>query len=233
MIPAYGQVMIPAAMRCSFGEFVVDTDQRRVFARRGEVHLARKAFDLLSVLLENRPKALSKGELLSRMWPHTAVTEGNLATLIADLRKALGDDAQHPRCIRTVYAYGYAFAADVTEDRGEESRAAPSQWVLTSDEHEIALHEGVNTLGRSGPATVTISAPSISKRHARVSIAGEQVVLEDLQSKNGTWVGRNPVSGPTVVSDGDEIRLGALVLILRRSSRVSTTEPLNEKPITS
>jgi DNA-binding winged helix-turn-helix (wHTH) protein len=213
-------------MRIFFGEFVVDTDQRRVFDGGREIHLARKAFDLLRILLESRPKALSKDELLGRVWPQTAVSESNLATLIADLRRALGDDAQNPRWIRTVYAYGYAFAADAREQGAVAAPGTGSQWLLVSDEHEIALHEGANTLGRSGPDTIAVAAPSVSRRHARLVIDGEQVTIEDLQSRNGTWVGRAPVTGPTAIKDGDEIRLGALVLILRRALRVSTTEPL-------
>jgi DNA-binding winged helix-turn-helix (wHTH) protein len=214
-------------MNVSFGEFVVDTDQRRVFAGGREVHLARKAFDLLKVLLENRPKALTKDELISRVWPDTAVSENNLATLITDLRTAFGDDPRSPRWIRTVYGYGYAFAAEAIERcAGDATGAGESEWVLVADEKEIALHEGANILGRTAGITA-LDAPSVSRRHARVAIVGEQVLIEDLESKNGTWVGHAPVTGPTVLREGDEIRLGSIVLVLRRSSRVVSTETVD------
>lgn len=44
-------------MRVSFGEFVMDFDERRLFARTREVRLTPKGFDLLRLLIEHRPKA--------------------------------------------------------------------------------------------------------------------------------------------------------------------------------
>jgi len=100
-------------MRLAFGDFVIDFDQRRLLSAQQEVRLTPKAFDLLRLLIETRPKALSKQEIFDRLWPGTFVTENNLATLVADLRSSLGDQASEPRFIRTVYAFGYAFVGDI------------------------------------------------------------------------------------------------------------------------
>jgi len=91
-------------VRLSFGEFVIDFDERRLSSSGHEIRLTPKAFDLLRLLIETRPKALSKQEIFDRLWPGTFVTENNLATLVADLRSSLGDQASGPRFIRTVYA---------------------------------------------------------------------------------------------------------------------------------
>jgi len=217
--------MILLPMRISFGEFLVDTDQRRLFAGDREIRLAPKAFDLLRDLIENRPRALKKDELFKRIWPRTLVTESNLATLIADVRSALGDDAQHPRWIRTVYAYGYAFIGEAEERHGSEERCAQgSGWTLICGEREAVLHDGEHILGRTGSDVIVVDSPSVSRRHARILIAGERVTVEDLGSKNGTWVGQAPATGPTAVKDGDEIRLGSMVTVLRLATRASTTE---------
>jgi DNA-binding winged helix-turn-helix (wHTH) protein len=102
-------------VQVSFGEFIADFDQRRLFARDREIRLTPKCFELLSLLIEHRPRALKKDELFAGLWPDTFVTENTLATLVADLRSALGDDPHEPRFIRTVYVYGYALACDVVE----------------------------------------------------------------------------------------------------------------------
>src|SRR6188768_719293 len=128
--------MCTHVMRLAFGDFVIDFDERRLLSAQQEVRLTPKAFDLLRLLIETRPKALSKQEIFERLWPGTFVTENNLAALVADLRSSLGDQASEPRFIRTVYAFGYEPAAPVSPvaaalqrarvpaaGRGEHSRA--------------------------------------------------------------------------------------------------------------
>src|SRR5258705_9711151 len=95
-------------IRC--GECTFDAVRRQV--RRGDepVHLSPRAFDLLALLIARRPRALSKDELLTALWPQTFVTEANLAGLIAEIRRELGEDAREPRFLRTVHGFGYAFS---------------------------------------------------------------------------------------------------------------------------
>jgi pSer/pThr/pTyr-binding forkhead associated (FHA) protein len=54
-------------------------------------------------------------------------------------------------------------------------------------------------------------------------------MIEDLHSKNGTWVGLVEVTGPTPVRNGDEIRLGSVVVTIHRSANAMTTETV-ERP---
>ena len=95
--------MVPASFtgRVSFGLFVLDGGTREL--RRGQepLHLTPKAFDLLSTLIEQRPRAVSKAALYERLWPNTFVDEANLAILVAEIRAALGDSARKPAFIRT------------------------------------------------------------------------------------------------------------------------------------
>ena len=84
--------------------------ETRELRRRGEsVPLSPKAYQLLEVLVVNRPRALSKSELQERLWPDTFVLDKNLVNLVAEIREALGDNAAHPRFVRTVPKFGYAF----------------------------------------------------------------------------------------------------------------------------
>ena len=86
------------------------TPTTRELLRDGHsVPLSPKAFDLLSILVADRPKAISKSDLQERLWPATFVVEKNLANLVSEIRDALGDDPSNPRFIRTVHRFGYAF----------------------------------------------------------------------------------------------------------------------------
>src|SRR2546428_1645310 len=98
-------------MPTHFGEFTLDESRRQVFRAGEALRLSPKAFQLLSILIQESPRAISKNDLNERLWPGTFVTEGNLTTLVGELRSALGDDSLEPRFIRTLYGFGYAFAA--------------------------------------------------------------------------------------------------------------------------
>ena len=213
-------------MRVSFGEFVADFDERRVFAREREIRLTPKGFELLKLLIKNRPKALTKDELFASLWPGTFVTENTLATLVADLRVALEDDPRAPRFIRTVYAYGYAFACEAVEHQSAAADELPSAWTLIHEHREITLRSGENIIGRAGPGVVVFDSPTISRHHARITVAGDRVVVEDLDSKNGTWIGAAPVAGPTAIKDGCELRFGSVVVTLRFGGHLLSTETI-------
>ena len=77
--------------------------------------LSPKAFDLLCVLAESRPKAVEKETLMQRVWRDAFVSDGSLAVLVAELRTVLKDSATAPRIVRTVPRFGYAFCAQLIE----------------------------------------------------------------------------------------------------------------------
>ena len=72
----------------------------------------------------------------------------------------------------------------------------------------FVLGPGVNTIGREPRCTVFINDASVSRGHARLTIENDQATLEDQKSKNGTAVMGLPITGPTVLRDGDEIEFG-------------------------
>ena len=82
-----------------------------------DIALNGRAFDVLSYLIEHRPRVIGKDELLSAAWPGRVVEENNLGQAISSLRRALGTDANDHRFIRTVPGRGYSFVAKVEEQR--------------------------------------------------------------------------------------------------------------------
>lgn len=89
-----------------FDDFALDTGTRRLMWNDEEVHISPKAYDLLTLLIENRAQAMAKADLHEKIWPSIFVTETNLAGLVAELRRALQDSAEEPRYIRTVHRFG-------------------------------------------------------------------------------------------------------------------------------
>jgi DNA-binding response OmpR family regulator len=69
---------------------------RQLLSENGPIHLSPKAFDLLALLVQQRPDAIAKGDIHRRLWPETFVSDGSLAVLVAELRGALGDNASNP-----------------------------------------------------------------------------------------------------------------------------------------
>jgi pSer/pThr/pTyr-binding forkhead associated (FHA) protein len=72
----------------------------------------------------------------------------------------------------------------------------------------FVLVPGVNTIGREPGCTVCINDASVSRGHARITISGEDSVIEDLNSKNGTSVMGESIKTPTSLNDGDELEFG-------------------------
>ena len=71
---------------------MLDLETRELIRGGHRVPLSPKAFDLLGILVTDRPKAISKSDLQERLWPATFVVEKNLANLVSEIREALGDD---------------------------------------------------------------------------------------------------------------------------------------------
>lgn len=216
-----------------FGDFVLDLDAREL-RRGGEpVLLSPKAFQLLEVLAGNSPKALSKAALQEHLWPNTFVVEKNLVNLIAEIREALGEDAAQPRFVRTIQRFGYAFR-DTTEQpraRRESIRAPDVRFRLVWAGGRAGLGEGEHVLGRDPELGLFLDAPDVSRRHARIRIAGDEAMIDDLDSKNGTFLGDRRVASTTRLADGDSIRIGSVRLTFTavRSRGSTETKPPVER----
>ena len=75
---------------------------------------------------------------------------------------------------------------------------------------------GDMTIGRAPGSTVRLDDPAVSRRQARISVAGGEVLLEDAGSSYGTWLDGHRVEGPTRLRDGARIRIGDHELVVER-----------------
>jgi DNA-binding winged helix-turn-helix (wHTH) protein len=216
-------------MRVRFGDCVFDSEMRQLQRGPSAIDLPPKALLLLEALLEHRPKPISKQALQDRLWPDTFVSESNLARLVAELRQAVGDEGREPRLIRTVHRFGYAFVAEAYAlGPAGLSPANASGWLRWRD-RDYPLAEGDNLLGRDEDCVVALPSGKVSRRHARIRLTKGEALLEDLGSKNGTYVGDRRVEGPTALADGDEIRLGSVLLVFRARPAAGSTETAAER----
>jgi len=193
-------------MELHFGPFVLNLATREL-ARAGEpLHLSTKAFDLLAMLVRERPAVLSKASLQQRLWPDTFVAEANLANLIGEIRQALDDPSREPRYIRTIHRIGYAFCGDAAA--AGAPGPAPLCWIEWGSQRFL-LPPGEHVIGRDPDVSIRIDASTVSRRHARIAVTDAGATLDDFGSKNGTFVGDTRVTGPIALADGDGIRVGS------------------------
>lgn len=207
-------------MRLHFGEFCFDTDRRELTRNGEQVHLTTKAMQLFAILVEQRPKVLSKKRIYGDLWPDTFVEESNLSVLVHELRAALEDDARKPSFIKTAHGFGYGFIGDA------RAAADPSTIRLRTGSREFTLRNGENIVGRDSTAHVRLLGDGISRRHARITVDGERLTIEDLGSKNGTYVDGKRVDGSFELQSGNEIRVSneLMTVFVASPARSTVTE---------
>ena len=115
--------MVPAP-RYAFGDVELDTGRVLLLKEDAPVTLEPKAFAVLRLLVERAPQVVDKAEIFAVVWKDTAVTDNALTRIVAQLRRALGDDARDPRYIATVSARGYRLLPDVRRLEAQAPTAA-------------------------------------------------------------------------------------------------------------
>ena len=183
-----------------FGAFTFDARARELRRDGTLAPLSPKAFRLLELLVDARPNPVTRERLYTALWPDVVVEPGNLHTLVSEVRNATSHDA-----IRTVHRVGYAFVAAGAVEDG-------TRYSLLLGSEEIPLRSGENVIGRDPHDTIVIHSPDVSRHHAKLTLAGRTITLEDLGSKNGTFLGTTRITRATEVKPGDEILIGTTKL---------------------
>ena len=104
-----------------FGVYRLDAQSRLLFKKGDRVALPPKVVELLVALVQAEGRALTREQLLQRLWPDTVVEDGSLTSQISMLRKTLGEGPQGQEFIETLPKRGYRFAGSV-----ERVESAPS-----------------------------------------------------------------------------------------------------------
>ena len=212
-----------------FGTFEADLLTGELRRQGKKIRIQEQAFQVLKALLERPGQLVTREELRERIWPPPIFVDYDhgLNKAVNKLRHALDDKAANPRFIETMPRRGYRFIGLAQTD--SKTGRAPSRPERLAgcrviwNGRVIPLQEGVNTIGRAEESTVQVDSSKVSRHHARILVTGDRAVLEDLQSKNGTYVRGKRIDAPRPLSDGDEIRVGSAGIVFHVfSGRTST-----------
>lgn len=204
-----------------FGEFTFDCGSRLLLRGGERLHLSPKAQQLLRLLLMAHPRALSREELYDALWPETYVSETNLATVVNEVRRALGEPARASQYIRTVHGFGYAFDGAVRAVSG--SRRVAVAATLSYGGVDYPLLEGENVIGRARDSAIVLAHGSVSRRHAVIRVHGSTITVQDLGSTNGTYVNGSMVdSTPVQLPANAQFVLGTVIVTLKAENISST-----------
>lgn len=199
------------------GDWLVEPSLDRVAKDGREVRLRPRAMDVLVCLAVQAGRLATKRDLIDAVWRTEFVSDHALTQVIAEIRSALGDDARNPSYIENIPRRGYRLVAEVTE---AAPSAAPAGRVtlpfkLQGEARDFALVQGANIIGRAPESEVCIDRTEVSRCHARIRIAGTTASIEDLDSKNGTYLNGRRLEQPAQLASGDEIWLGRSIARLR------------------
>ena len=117
------------------GEYVLDPDRREL--RRGDQAIAiePQVFDLIEYLIRQRDRVVTRDDLIASVWQGRIVSDSTLATRINAARRALMDDGEQQRLIRTIMRKGFRFVGEVREEAASTAAAerepAPLQQEVT------------------------------------------------------------------------------------------------------
>ncbi|HYC93874.1 MAG TPA: FHA domain-containing protein [Thermoanaerobaculia bacterium] len=210
-------------VRFLFDRFCLDSDQKLLVRGDEPVRLTPRAFRLLEYLLRQHPKAVSKRELLDHVWAGSIVEEANLKTLVLEIRNALEERGGRADAIRTAYGYGYAFNGVL---RNEDASIDVALVALRWADGSARLPAGVHLIGRAAGCAVTIDATSVSREHARLEVSRDEMILTDLGSKNGTFVGTARITAPVRLFDVCRITIGEVAVDVTRLGTDTSTETI-------
>jgi DNA-binding winged helix-turn-helix (wHTH) protein len=209
-------------VRTSFGvgHWRVDAALNSITGPVETVHLEPKVMDVLVCLADHASDVVSKEVLLRSVWPDTCVTDDVLTHAIFELRRVFGDQARRPGVIQTIPKRGYRLIAPVVLDPDRTAASSTKEatiCTLTWNEGCVTLGEGTYLLGREESLPIRVPFHSVSRRHARIVVGGGAVTVEDLASKNGTFLRDKRLAAPTLLRNGDTLITGTVRIRVRLS----------------
>ena len=211
-----------------FGDFELDVAAFTLRCDGTVVRLEKIPMEVLVLLVEHAGTLVARDRLHAALWGADVFLDRDAAinTAMRKLRRALGEDRDRPRFVETVVGKGYRFVGPIVPATPDAQRPAPGHR-LTAGAQAFALQDGENLIGRDSGAHIFLDHPSVSRRHARLLLTPRQVVLEDLGSRNGTFVDGRGITSPTELHDGTIVGVGPITLTFVSPSGTASTRPMS------
>jgi TolB-like protein/cytochrome c-type biogenesis protein CcmH/NrfG len=208
-----------------FEDFLLDPERRELRRADALIALEPQVFDLLIYLVRNRERVVTRDNLLDAIWNGRVVSESTLTSRINAARRAVGDNGEEQRLIRTIARKGVRFVGEVTELSSAATQAAPagpsnaaSAGLPLPDRPAIAVLPFTNMSGEAeqdyfsdGISEDIITALSklrwffVIARNSSFIYKGRAVHLRQVAEELGV---RYVVEG-SVRKDGDRVRINA------------------------
>jgi DNA-binding winged helix-turn-helix (wHTH) protein len=208
------------------GDWLVQPDADRIARGETTIHMRARLMDVLVCLAASAGEVVSKDDILAAVWGQKFLAESVLTRTITELRQALGDDPHEPRYIETIVKRGYRLVAPVEVVPAHVGATPPPHaiMVLSYWGARTLLDEGETVIGRAPNAGVRVDALAVSRRHARIVVAGSRAWVEDLGSKNGTRLDGAALIERTELVSGARIEIGPATLVFRVLRSDGTTQ---------
>lgn len=218
------------AGRFRFGEFELDVAAFTLRRDGIPVPLEKIPMEVLVLLVEHAGTLVARDSIHAALWGSDVFVDRDAAinTAMRKIRKALGDDADRPRLVETVVGKGYRFVGPIVRETVDAEREVANCRLIRGT-HGFALQNGESLIGRDPSVHVFLDHPSVSRRHARILVTAGRVVLEDLNSRNGTYVDGLRITSPTELHDGTIIGVGPITLTFVSLSGVASTRPMSAR----
>ena len=120
-------------MQFLFEDYVLDLDRRELTRGSKAIAIGPQVFDLLVYLIQNREHVVSKDNLLDVVWSGRIVSESTLTSHINAVRKAIGDNGEEQRLVRTIARKGFRFVGEVRETDASDGFNSPRAEPATPD----------------------------------------------------------------------------------------------------
>jgi DNA-binding winged helix-turn-helix (wHTH) protein len=224
-----------------FAEFELDVGAYELRRQDGPLKLEKLPMEVLILLVQRAGTLVQRSEIQTMLWSPDVYVEHDSAinTAVRKIRRTLGDDAERPRFVETVVGKGYRFIAPVESDadsaaqsRARDRRSSTQSqrmfpsYSVTRGSQEFILEAGETVFGRDPAAGVYVDHPSVSRRHACIAIGSRGAVLEDLKSRNGTFVNGRRIDQPTDIDHGAIIGLGPITLTFSVMAAPASTQSI-------
>jgi DNA-binding winged helix-turn-helix (wHTH) protein len=155
-------------LRYAFDDLVLDTDRREL--RRGDALLAVEplVFDILTLLIRNRERVVSKEELRTEIWGGRIVSESTLTSCMTNVRGAAGDNGSDQRLIKTIARRGFRFVGPVREEAEADKQADPPVTAPSGEAEPSLVPVQAGTSLKENEGTSVVSEPPA---HAQLPVS--------------------------------------------------------------
>src|SRR4051794_23278805 len=154
-----------------FGEFELDVAAFTLRREGVPVRLEKIPMEGLVLLVEHAGMLVARDSIHAALWGPDVFLDRDAAinTAMRKIRKALAEHVDRPRFVETIVGKGYRFVGPIVADTMAPQRQV-AVYHLNRGTHAFALQNGENLIGRDPDVHVFLDHPSVSRRHARISI---------------------------------------------------------------